>query len=294
MASPLYTLLKKGVSFVWGQAEQNAFQQLRESICEAPILSRPDFTREFIVTTDASIYGLGVVLSQLDDEGEDKPILYLSRTTTKHEKNYATSELECLAVVYALKSLRHYLLGKKFVLYTDHSALTSLLNKLELKGKFQRWVLEIMEFAIDICYKPGKSNVVADALSRAPVQDVLECRLAEPKKRASKYQEIAFYLQNLRLPDDRTPSARFKKEIKNYAFIDGSLFFRKKNGSLVKCVFNELEKHKILAEFHDGRAHFGIHATYVLHILGLICLPTSKLTLQAAIRVRESRPCLKL
>ena len=124
IASPLVTLTKKVSSFVWGESQMKAFELLRKHLCSAPILAYPSFDKPFLLQTDASNTGLGAVLAQIDNHGNEQVIAYASRTLSSREKNYTTMEKEALAVVFATNHFRVYLLGNKFKLITDNSALT--------------------------------------------------------------------------------------------------------------------------------------------------------------------------
>jgi ribonuclease HI len=102
--------------------------ELKEKLTTAPILAHPDYTKPVIVHTDASTTGLGVVLSQKDNGQKEYPIVYLSRTLSPAEKNYSSTEMECLAIIWALKKLHPYLDGSTCEIITDHSALQWILN----------------------------------------------------------------------------------------------------------------------------------------------------------------------
>ncbi|KAG6929764.1 hypothetical protein G0U57_004805, partial [Chelydra serpentina] len=106
----------------WTDAAEGAFTDLQTALCNDPVLLAPDFNKEFILQTDASEVGLGAVLSQMAGE-EEHPILYLSRKLLPREQKYAVVERECLAVKWAMETLRYYLLGRRFTLVTDHAPL---------------------------------------------------------------------------------------------------------------------------------------------------------------------------
>ncbi len=135
-----------------------------------PVLASADFSNEFILTTDASDYGIGGVLSQIFDNNVERPIQYLSRTLSHHEKNYATTHKEALAIVWCVEQCRHYLMGSKFIIRTDHNALKWLMTVKDQNSKLMRWALSLMEYEFEIKHIKGKTNVVADALSRAPLE----------------------------------------------------------------------------------------------------------------------------
>ena len=126
-AAPLHELLKKNVEFIWTDKHEEIFNWLKQRLITPPILQYPDYNVPFILFTDASYQGIGAVLAQIKDKKE-YVIAYASRTLSPAEKNYSTVELECLAVVWAVKYFRHYIHGTRFTLVTDHKALQWLLN----------------------------------------------------------------------------------------------------------------------------------------------------------------------
>lgn len=143
-----------------------AFENLKTLLTTAEVLSFPDYNKPFNLTTDASNYAIGAVLSQ-GEVGRDKPIAYISRSLNKTEENYATNEKEMLAIVWALDNLRNYLYGaKKINIYTDHQPLTYALGNRNSNAKLKRWKARIEEYNHELFYKPGRINSVADALSR--------------------------------------------------------------------------------------------------------------------------------
>lgn len=143
--------------------EREAFTQLKQILSRRPLLQYPDFSRPFIVTTDASNVAIGAILSQ-GSIGSDLPISYISRTLNKAEINYSTTEKELLAIVWALKKFRPYIYGHKLTVVTDHKPLTWLCNVTDPGARLVRWRLKLEEY--DIVYKPGTLNTNADALSR--------------------------------------------------------------------------------------------------------------------------------
>eukprot|EP00253_Pinus_taeda_P020615 PITA_20615 len=163
IASPITELQRKNKKFIWTEKCEEAFQRLKVLLTIAPILKVPDMEQEFLVCTDASKEGLGCVLMQ-----EGRVIAYASRKLRTHEENYATHDLEMAAIVYALKIWRHYLLGRKFDLRTDHCGLQHIFTQDHLNARQRRWSELISEYDFDITYIKGTVNRVADALSRRP------------------------------------------------------------------------------------------------------------------------------
>ncbi|GJQ99929.1 putative reverse transcriptase domain-containing protein [Tanacetum coccineum] len=161
IAKPLTSLTQKNKKYEWGVEQEEAFQTLKDNLCNAPILSLPDGVEDFVVYCDASNQGLGCVLMQ-----RGKVIAYASRQLKIHEKNYTTHDLELGAVVFALKTWRHYLYGTKSVIYTDHKSLQHIFDQKELNMRQRRWIELFSDYECEIRYHPGKANVVADALSR--------------------------------------------------------------------------------------------------------------------------------
>ena len=139
IAEPIYALTKKRAVFQWSADCQSAFEELKIRLVEAPVLSFPDFEKTFILETDASMTGLGAVLSQLQDDGLVHPVAYTSRSLTKGEKGYAITELETLAVVWAITHFHAYLYGHDVTVYTDHSAVKPVLSTPSVNGKHARW-----------------------------------------------------------------------------------------------------------------------------------------------------------
>jgi hypothetical protein len=152
--------------FEWGAEQQQAFEQLKAAVVSAPCLAIPDPKREFIVHTDASGYATGAVLMQQFDDGL-RPIAFLSKKMTKAERNYPVHEQELLAILNALKAWRHYLGGRRFSVLTDHQSLQYVETSAMATPRQVRWAAWLSEFDFSIKYSPGKTNVAADALSRA-------------------------------------------------------------------------------------------------------------------------------
>lgn len=169
----LTRLLRKRIKFEWSISCENAFRKIQTKLMSTPILSYPDFTKEFKVTVDASQLGCGAVISQ-DHNGEDKPIAFISRTFKKGEKNKAIIEKELLAIHFPLKTFRHYLYGQKFVVYSDHMPLIYLFKMQNPTSKLMRIKMDLEEFDFTIQHIKGKENVVADALSRISIKDLHE------------------------------------------------------------------------------------------------------------------------
>jgi len=171
IASPLTHLTKKGVPYSWGREQQQAFETLRQCLTQGPILALPEKEGRFILETDASVKGLGGVLSQDFPEGR-LPIAFGSRRLTGAETRYPTRELEALAILWCCKRFSTLLLGRPFLVLTDHASLEWLKTWRNPSPRVRRWLTQLEEFSFESRYRPGKDNKVADALSR-PADAVL-------------------------------------------------------------------------------------------------------------------------
>jgi RNase H-like domain found in reverse transcriptase/Reverse transcriptase (RNA-dependent DNA polymerase)/Integrase zinc binding domain/Chromo (CHRromatin Organisation MOdifier) domain/Retroviral aspartyl protease len=168
ITAPLSDLTKHDRQYNWDQPQREAFERLKSAITSAPVLILPDPTKPFIITTDASQYAIGAVLSQ-DQGNGPQPVAFISRKLSAAEQNYPVHEQELLALIYALKQWRHYLIGApRSQAWTDHNSLKYFTSQPKLNPRQTRWSEILQEYNVHIDYLPGKTNVVADALSRRP------------------------------------------------------------------------------------------------------------------------------
>ncbi|KAG3129424.1 hypothetical protein PI126_g20975 [Phytophthora idaei] len=169
LIQPLSSQLKKDAAWSWTTAHQAAFDSVKKSLTEAPILALPNGSKRFHVVCDASDFAIGCALMQFDDEGRERVVSYQSRQMKTAERNYPVHDKEPLAMRYALIKFRVYLLGEKtFAVYTDHASLRTAMKSPHLSQRMARWLSFFSEYNFVVNYKPGKNNILADALSRRP------------------------------------------------------------------------------------------------------------------------------
>ena len=168
IALPLTDLTKKAApnQVCWNSHCEQAFAKLKDLLCSSPILQSPDFTRPFVLQTDASDRGVGAVLTQKDDDGQEHPVSYYSRKLLPREQRYSKVEKELLAIKLAVNAFRVYLLGRHFTIVTDHRSLEWLERLKENNDRLTRWSLALQPYNYVVKHRPRKDNGNADALSR--------------------------------------------------------------------------------------------------------------------------------
>ena len=166
IAAPMNYLLRSDVQFQWTDQCQRSFEVLKQALLSSPILAYPDMNKSFILTCDASTTAIGYVLGQFDDEGKEHVIAYGGRSLHDNEKNWCTSEQEMLAIIEGIRSYHIYLADREFKIITDHKALKYVMNQKKTTSRLARWATEIQGYKFEVIHRPGKNNVVADALSR--------------------------------------------------------------------------------------------------------------------------------
>jgi hypothetical protein len=160
IAKPNTELLKKGNKYVWSDACDETFGNLKKLLTTSTVLAQPDIAKPFDVYCDASGTSLGGVLMQ-----DGRLISYSLRQLRCHEEHYPTHDLELAVVVMALRTWRHYLLGNVVHICTDHKSLKYIFTQPDLNMRQRRWLELIKDYELEVHYHPGKANIIADALS---------------------------------------------------------------------------------------------------------------------------------
>lgn len=263
LISPLSNLLRKGTPFNWNKACDDAFKLLKEQLITAPVLSCPNFDLPFIIQTDASGFGLGAVLTQQHSEGE-KVICYLSRSLTRNERNYSTTERECLAVLWAIEKLRPYVEGSRFTVVTDHYSLVWLNRLQSPSGRLARWAIRLQQYDFDIVHRKGKEHVVPDALSRSvPMVDALDG--SNQDSDVLQPRELDKWYNNM--------MARISGKPQKYPcwrLSDGKLFKHvnprypelSQPSDYWREVIPKAQRRKLISDTHESLGHLGVYKTF--------------------------------
>ena len=269
IAKPLSNLLVQGIPFEFDSQCLHAFTVLKDKLIAAPIVAAPDWSFPFELMCDASDYAIGAVLGQ-KREKIFQVIYYASRTLNDAQLNYATTEKELLAIVFAFDKFRPYLIGNKVVVHTDHSAIKYLMTKKDAKPRLIRWVLLLQEFDVEIKDKKGTENLVADHLSRlegarndVPVNDEFpdeKLFAIEDKREVPWFADYVNYLVAKVIPPEFNyqKKKRFFAHLKHYYWEEPILYRHCADQVIRRCV-PEDEMHSILNHCHTlpCGGHFG-------------------------------------
>jgi len=281
---PLSQLLKKDKEWEWTDECQEAFLSLKRSLTEAPILALPDPDKPFYVVCDASNFAIGNALMQKDDDGRERVISYCSRQLQGAERNYPVHDKELLSMRYALMKHRVHLLGPQhFVVYTDHASLRTAIKTPHLSQRMARWLSFFSEYNFTVEYKPGRHNVIADALSRRPdleFQDdvrlsTVSVSFSSPfmsllKDRITTDPIFSKVYEYFRNPTDKRKEElplHVKRHLHRYVFQNDVLYYRLEQDDNLRIVVPDDHdlKLRLMYEYHDAPAsgHLGREKTYL-------------------------------
>ena len=183
ISSPLYQLVKtsKKSKFIWADEHQCAFENIKTEIINAVTLAYPNSEDTFILDTDASDHCIGAELSQVQN-GHERLIGFASKVLTAEQRKYCTTRKELLAIITFTRQFRHFLLGRSFIIRTDHNSLVWLLNFKNIEGQLARWIEELSQYRVILQHRAGKDHSNADSLSRIPdnVDPCLEYKTGIP------------------------------------------------------------------------------------------------------------------
>jgi hypothetical protein len=298
---PLTQLLRDDVPWRWLTSQQDAFNDVKRSLQEAPILALPNYDKPFHVVCDASKFAIGCALMQHDDDNNERVVSYQSRQLKSAETRYPVHDKELLAMKYALVKFRVYLMGEtRFAMYTDHASLRFAIKTPHLSQRMARWLSFFAEYNFVVHYKPGKSNILADALSRRPDYDSQAspeslssseevCRACEssgdevnavvtaqsslPEEIRKAYQKDSDCKQLIAYLSDPTDKAfkslpsRLSSRLHRFSVHDGMLYYAVDTADKPRLVvpLDDDLRTRILYEFHDSpiAGHLGREKTFL-------------------------------
>lgn len=274
VSRPLSILTKKNAKWKWGYEQQQSFHRLIQLLTSSPILIQADSRMPYVLRTDASAYAIGAVLLQGEGEAE-RPVEYASRLLNPAEMNYHTTEREALAVVWAVEKFRGYLEGSSFVIQTDHQPLKWLMSLKSPTGRLARWSLSLQPYDMKIDYTPGKSNVVADTLSRPPIEksniEIQAVHADFPKEKQAEVRaaqladpDIEKIINCFESPDP--VSVDFKSWTDRGYLMSQGILYRASpdyDGDEFQQVVPNSHINKILQDYHDSplAGHYGVEKT---------------------------------
>lgn len=269
LIAPLSNLLRKNKTFLWDKDCENSFQSLKECLISAPVLACPDFSLPFTVQTDASGFGIGAILTQTHPEGE-KVICYLSRSLTRNERNYSTTERECLAVLWAIEKLRPYIEGSKFTVITDHYSLVWLNRLQSPTGRLARWAIRLQQYDYEIIHRKGKDHIVPDTLSRSvPVIDLVSTNSGSVNDinadgQSSLPSQDKWYLKLLH------NVTKYPRKFSAWRLTNDKLYKRIKprypelaiESDFWRAVVPRGDREKLILDTHNSSCHTGVYKTF--------------------------------
>lgn len=265
LVAPLTALTKKRHKWSWTDECEESFNAIKQHLVSAPVLTCPDFSRPFKLQTDASSFGIGAVLTQDFDDGE-RPICFLSRSLSAAERNYSTTERECLAVIWAVEKLRSYLEGVHFTVITDHYSLVWLDRLKSPTGRLARWSLRLQAFDFTIVHRKGKEHVVPDFLSRSvPVTEQIDVVDTTPDVVASTCADKWYnrMLEEVHSKPHRYPQWRVENE-EVFKYVKCKIPELSNTSDYWKKVVPKEKRLELLRSCHDSvtSGHLGAYKTY--------------------------------
>ena len=245
---PLHQLLKKNAKWSWNLEHMEAFNTIKEMICQDNMLVHYDISKPLKVFCDASPKGLGACMVHVMPTGDERPVAYVSRSLSSAEQNYAQIEREALAIVFAVRRFHQYLYGRTFTLVTDHRPLCKILGEKEsipplAAARMQCWALLLSAYQYKIQYIPGKLNCSADCMSRLPSPTakrdsaekiyslvlteqlpVLASQIARASETDKEIAPVLTYVQHGNWPSNKDKSASsFYNRRHELSIVDGCL-----------------------------------------------------------------------
>lgn len=275
MTSRLSELLKKETPWRWTDQHQVSFMEIKRAFLEDIIIQYPDFQECFYLSTDASRTAIGAELFQLDKDGKHRTLGFISRTLKAPERNYHTTELELLAIVFACKKFRNHILGYPIKVLTDHKALEFLKQCQLLNARLTRWSISLQEFNLEIIHVPGKENIGADTLTRYPqgeldfeqqnhINVVINKLMVHPY--SHELQSQFKHLSELQRQDPKLHRiiGRLQNKPDKYFIIHRGLLFSVERDKSYRVMIPDVMSVQLITETHTHFGHMGAYKTYHL------------------------------
>ncbi|GAB0086758.1 Reverse transcriptase, RNase H-like domain [Sergentomyia squamirostris] len=251
VAAPITDLLRGNPTKIeWTPHADQALVRLKELLTQSPILATPNYSQPFTVKCDSSEYGAGGCLLQGCGDNE-RVIAYYSHKYSVSQRNYSTTERECLAVVLSVEKFRDYIEGSEFTVETDHSALLWLMKSKDVKGRLARWVMKLQHHNFKIIHRPGKEHVLPDYLSR----NISAVEMSGDKWYRKNFENVA--RKPLKFPDFMIKDDQLYKNCK----------FKNNEGTFEhkwKLIVPKESREAILTQYHDDPSggHLGFFKTF--------------------------------
>jgi hypothetical protein len=262
-------MLRKGNEIKWTTDAKHSFEEVKEALTKAPVLINPDFAKDFIVFSFASEHTIAGVLMQKNDQNQEQPISFFSRSLRDSTLKYNIMEKHAYALVKALKEFRMYVLHSHVLAYVPNSVVKDILTQPDPEGKRGKWIAALLEYDVEI--KPTKlikGQGLAQMMTQSNFellgvnfivdlsQDIEEEAPPQVSHKfldSSWYSDIIFVLQNLQAPPELSKTKAIflkQKEIK-FCMLNDSLYWKDPGGVLLKCL-TEVEAQQTMKEFHEG------------------------------------------
>eukprot|EP01117_Protostelium_nocturnum_P013214 TRINITY_DN4915_c0_g1_i4.p1 TRINITY_DN4915_c0_g1~~TRINITY_DN4915_c0_g1_i4.p1 ORF type:complete len:1172 (+),score=124.10 TRINITY_DN4915_c0_g1_i4:812-4327(+) len=287
IAEPLHRLTRLNVPFVWTEECEKAFQELKNRLISQPILRHPNFSKPFIIATDASKVDISAILSQKDERGLEYVIAYSSRLLSDSERRYSTPDRECLAVYWGIETYRMYVYGTEFTIISDHSPL-QYLSTIEPKGVRGKWQMELQAYNFKVVHKAGKLHTNADGLTRldrGEVNEVVEIekeegnnlveldlsddRIAQLQREDPVLIQIIRYLEEGEITVSRETAANWINWVRDFKLSGGILYRLSYQNNGIgngndRLVIPSVLKIQVLESTHNDLwgGHMGVAKTY--------------------------------
>jgi hypothetical protein len=267
-------MLRKGHEISWTAESRGSFAQIKKALTEAPVLSSPDYSKDFLIFSFASDDSIVAVLLQRNDQGREQPIAFFSKALRDAELRYEIMEKQAYTLVKALKAFRIYVLHSKITAYVPSASVKDILIQPDIDGRRGKWIAKILEFDLEI--KPTKlikgqglakllveSNYKAleiNCINEQAESSSSNSQITIPLAACPWYRDILYFLQELKPPDGLGKSRAIALKLKavKYCLIDRALYWKDPLGILLRCL-DPLQAQKVMFDFHSslcGGHHF--------------------------------------